>query len=112
MCSITKRNTKFIRISKTFDFNHNEGRMGTIIGGLIAGIIIGPLARLILPGKQNISLIMTIALGAVGAIAGGFIYQMFGGGDTSGIDWIKLALQVGVAAAAVVLYGNMRGRST
>lgn len=37
--------------------------LGTIIGALIAGIIIGPLARLALPGKQNISVGMTILLG-------------------------------------------------
>ena len=82
--------------------------VGTIIGGLVAGIIIGPLARLVLPGKQDISLIMTIVLGAVGAIAGGFIYEAFGGTDTSGIDWIRLFVQVGVAAVVVVIYGNMR----
>lgn len=80
----------------------------TIIGGLIAGIIIGPLARLVLPGKQNISLGMTIVVGAVGAIVGGFIAQALGVGDTDGIDWIKLFIQVGVAAVAIVIYGSMR----
>jgi uncharacterized membrane protein YeaQ/YmgE (transglycosylase-associated protein family) len=84
--------------------------LGTIIGGLLAGIIIGPLARLVLPGKQNISLIMTILIGAVGAIAGGFIADWAGVGETSGIDWIKLAIQVGVAALVVILYGSMAGR--
>ena len=39
----------------------------TIIGALLAGIIIGPLARLVLPGRQNISMGMTILVGAVGA---------------------------------------------
>ncbi len=82
----------------------------TIIGGLVAGIIIGPLARLVLPGKQNISLGMTILIGAVGAIAGGFIADAVGVGETSGIDWIKLAIQVGVAAVVVILYGSMAGR--
>ena len=82
--------------------------LGTIFGGLIAGIIIGPLARLVLPGKQNISLIMTIVLGAVGAIFGGFIYSAFGGEATSGIDWIKLLVQVAVAAIAVVGYGSIK----
>ncbi|HSJ28109.1 MAG TPA: GlsB/YeaQ/YmgE family stress response membrane protein [Acidimicrobiia bacterium] len=86
--------------------------LGTIIGGLIAGIIIGPLARLVLPGKQNLSIGMTILIGAVGAIVGGFIADAAGVGDTSGIDWIKLAIQVGVAAVAVVLYGSMAGRKT
>ncbi len=82
--------------------------LGTIIGGLIAGIIIGPLARLVLPGKQDLSLGMTIVLGAVGAIAGGFLYEAFGGTETSGIDWIRLFVQIGVAAIVVVIYSNMR----
>jgi uncharacterized membrane protein YeaQ/YmgE (transglycosylase-associated protein family) len=86
--------------------------LGTIIGGLVAGIIIGPLARLVMPGKQNISLIMTIVIGAVGAIVGGFIADALDVGVTEGIDWIKLAIQVGVAVVAVVLYGSMGGRKT
>lgn len=82
--------------------------LGTLIGGLIAGIIIGPLARLILPGKQNISIVMTIVLGALGAIVGGFVYVALGGGETSGIDWIRLAIQVVVAAVAVLIYGSTK----
>lgn len=86
--------------------------LATIVGGLIAGIIIGPLARLVLPGKQNISLVMTIVLGAVGAILGGLIYEWLGGTETTGIDWIRLAIQVAVGALAVILYGSMQGRRT
>lgn len=82
--------------------------MGTIFSGLIAGVIVGPLARLVLPGKQNISFVMTVALGAVGAIAGGLIYYGLGGNDTSGIDWIKLLVEVAVAAILVVIYGRMQ----
>ncbi|HSJ82799.1 MAG TPA: GlsB/YeaQ/YmgE family stress response membrane protein [Acidimicrobiia bacterium] len=86
--------------------------MATILWGLLAGIIIGPLARLVLPGKQNISIGMTILIGAVGAILGGFIADAVGVGDTDGIDWIKIAIQVGVAAVVVLIYGSMSGRST
>lgn len=82
--------------------------LGTLVGGLIAGIIVGPLARLVLPGKQNISIVMTIVLGAVGAIVGGFAYEALGGGETSGIDWIRLLIQVAVAAAAVLIYGGAK----
>lgn len=84
--------------------------VGTIIGGLLAGIIIGPLARLVMPGKQNISLGMTIVIGAVGAIAGGFIADAMDVGTTEGIDWIKHAIQVGVAVVVVLIYGSMAGR--
>jgi uncharacterized membrane protein YeaQ/YmgE (transglycosylase-associated protein family) len=86
--------------------------LGILIWGLLAGIIIGPLARLVLPGKQNMSLPMTIVVGAVGAILGGLIAGWLGVGETDGIDWIKHAIQVGVAAVAVVVYVSMSDRST
>lgn len=76
----------------------------TIIGALFAGIIIGPLARLVMPGKQDIGLLATIIAGAVGALVGGVIAQLLGVGDTGGIDWIKLFLQIAAAAAAVAGY--------
>lgn len=81
--------------------------LSTILWGLLAGIIIGPLARLVLPGKQNMGLGITILIGAVGAIAGGFIASALGVDATSGIDWIQLAIQVAVAALVVILYGSM-----
>ena len=87
-----------------------EGVLGTIVYGLVVGIIVGPLARLVLPGRQNISIVMTILLGAVGAIVGGLIAEWAGVGTTEGIDWIELAIQVGVAAVVVLLYGSMAAR--
>lgn len=86
--------------------------LSTLVWGLVAGIIIGPLARLVLPGKQNISIVMTIVLGAVGAIVGGFAYEAIGGDDTAGIDWIRLLVQVVVAAIAVLIYGGAKKSPT
>ena len=83
--------------------------IGTIIGGLIAGVIIGPLGRLVLPGKQDISLGMTILVGAAAAIAGGFIADLLGVGSTKGIDWIKLIIQVALAAGGIAVYLNAAG---
>ncbi len=84
----------------------------TIIGAILIGLLIGPLARLVMPGKQNISVGMTIVLGFVAALLGGWIAQLLGVGDTDGIDWIKLLIQVVVAAIFIGIYGSMRGRST
>jgi uncharacterized membrane protein YeaQ/YmgE (transglycosylase-associated protein family) len=84
----------------------------TIIFALIAGAIIGPLARLVMPGEQDVSVGMTILLGAVGALVGGLIYGWLGGSDTSGIDWIELVVQVIVAAIVIGIYLSTRGRST
>ncbi|WP_256840976.1 GlsB/YeaQ/YmgE family stress response membrane protein [Ornithinimicrobium cryptoxanthini] len=83
----------------------------TIISALILGCIIGPLARLILPGKQNISLPITILIGAVGALLGSWLYTLLSGNeDTSGIDWIALGLGVVVAIVLVLIYGAVTGK--
>lgn len=85
------------------------GWIGTIIGALIAGAIIGPLARLVLPGKQDIGVLATILIGALGALIGGVIYQFLGGSDTSGIDWIRLLVEVIAAAVLVVAWISLKG---
>jgi uncharacterized membrane protein YeaQ/YmgE (transglycosylase-associated protein family) len=81
-----------------------------IIGLIIFGAIIGALARLVLPGRQNISLLVTVIIGIVGALAGYYIWGAIGGGDTSGIDWIRWFISIAVAAILVVLYGSLMGR--
>lgn len=83
----------------------------TILLALLAGAIIGPLARLVLPGRQDISLLMTIVLGAIGGLIGSWIfYTVTGKSDTAGIDWISLLIGVVVAAALILIYGSIRGR--
>jgi uncharacterized membrane protein YeaQ/YmgE (transglycosylase-associated protein family) len=78
--------------------------IATVIGALIMGVIIGPLARLLLPGRQDISLGWTILVGAAAAFVGGVIADVLGVGDTSGIDWIKLFIQLALAAGGIVLF--------
>lgn len=83
--------------------------VGVIIGALILGAIVGALARLLIPGKQDIGILATILIGALGALVGGAIYQFFGGGETSGIDWIRLAIQVVTAIVFVLVWISMKG---
>ena len=84
--------------------------IGTIITALIAGAIIGPLARLALPGKQSMSLLLTVILGAVGSLIGALIYyKATGVSDTKGIDWISGLIGVVVAAALILGYGAITG---
>ena len=82
-----------------------------IITAIIVGAIIGVLARLVLPGKQNISLVMTVAVGIVAAIIGTFIASAIGVDDTNGIDWIELAIQVALAAVGVSIVAGRSSKS-
>ena len=78
---------------------------------IIVGLIIGALGRLVLPGKQKISILLTMLIGIVAALIGTFLAAAIGVDDTRGIDWIELALQVGLAAAGVALVAAARRRS-
>jgi uncharacterized membrane protein YeaQ/YmgE (transglycosylase-associated protein family) len=82
------------------------------ITALIIGLIIGALGRLVLPGKQDIPIWLTMLIGVVAAFIGTFLASAIGVADTRGIDWIELALQIGLAAAGVALVAGMRGRRT
>ena len=85
--------------------------MGAVIGTIIFGAVIGFLARLVLPGKQNISLIVTVILGILGALAGYYLWGAISDkGNTSGIDWIRWIISIIVAAVLVVIYGAVTGR--
>lgn len=85
-----------------------------IFYAIVVGAIIGGLGRLIIRGHQNISLVMTIVIGVVAAFVGGYLADLLGLGMAGQIDWIRLFIQVAVAAGGVALYtGNAgsRGRS-
>ena len=71
-----------------------------MIGFLVAGMIIGLLARLLLPGRQKIGLLWTLALGIVGSVIGGTIANVIGSGDIWELNVIGFIAAVG---ASVVL---------
>ena len=87
--------------------------IGTIIGAIIAGLIIGALARLVLPGKQDISILVTIVLGILGSLIGSWlVYQIGYDNENGGFEIIPFIVGVVVAAVLIVIYGNVTGRRT
>lgn len=82
-----------------------------IISAIVIGLIIGVLARLILPGKQNIPIWLTIVVGIVAAFIGTAIARAIGiPTATRGIDWLELAVQLIVAIIGVGLVAGAYGR--
>ena len=65
-----------------------------MIGFIIAGLIIGALARLLLPGKQKIGLLWTLALGVLGSVIGGTIANAIGTGDIMELNVIGFIVAV------------------
>ncbi|MFO7961404.1 MAG: GlsB/YeaQ/YmgE family stress response membrane protein [Nitriliruptoraceae bacterium] len=80
-----------------------------IIGFLIAGLIIGALARLIKPGKQNLSLLMTLLLGVGGAVVGGIVANLLGTGDIGELNVLGFIVAV---IAGILLIGVAEGMSS
>ena len=84
--------------------------IGTILWALVAGVVLGYLGKLLLPGRQNIPAWATIGAGVVAALLGGLIADWLGVGETRGIDWIKHGIQVVLAVIAIWLVARMFGR--
>jgi len=84
--------------------------IGSIIGAIIIGLVLGVLGRLFAPGKQNIPIWLTILVGIVAAFIGTFIARLLGVADTRGIDWIELIVQIIVAAIGVGLVAGLYGK--
>ena len=84
--------------------------MGTIIGTIITGAIIGAIARFFMRGRQNISILWTIICGAVGAAIGNWAAVQLGVAATAGVDWMRWILSVFAAMLNISLYLGMTGR--
>lgn len=80
-----------------------------MIGFIVAGLIIGALARLLKPGKQNLSLLATLLLGLAGSVIGGGIANLLGTGDIFELNVLGFVIAV---IAAVLLIGVAEGLTT
>jgi uncharacterized membrane protein YeaQ/YmgE (transglycosylase-associated protein family) len=81
-----------------------------IIGVIIAGAIIGALARLVMPGRQGISVLVTVILGILGVLIGYYLAAALGVDATSGIDWLRWIISIIVAVVLIAIYGAVTGR--
>ncbi|MGB7448451.1 MAG: hypothetical protein WA892_04910 [Ornithinimicrobium sp.] len=83
-----------------------------IIGFLVFGLVVGAVARLIKPGRQNLSILATLLLGVAGSVIGGLVASFFGTGD---IFELNILGAIVAFVAAVLLIGvaeGMSGRKT
>ena len=72
-------------------------------GFIVAGLIIGALARLIKPGKQNLGLLATLLLGLAGSVIGGVVASLLGTGDIFELNFLGFIVAV---IASVLLVGT------
>ena len=79
-----------------------------IISFLVFGLVVGAIARLIKPGKQNLSILATLALGVVGSLIGGVVAVAIGSGDFGELNIIGSIVAI---VAAFLLIGVAEGVS-
>jgi uncharacterized membrane protein YeaQ/YmgE (transglycosylase-associated protein family) len=75
-----------------------------ILSWIILGLIVGVVAKFIMPGKDPGGIFITIVLGIAGAFVGGFIGSALGFGSVTGFDIRSLLLAVGGAFLLLVIY--------
>ncbi|MEU9488182.1 GlsB/YeaQ/YmgE family stress response membrane protein [Streptomyces decoyicus] len=86
----------------------------TWLWAIIVGLVLGLIAKAIIPGKQQIPLWLTVIFGMLGSVLGNWVATGIGVNDTKGIDWIRHLLQLAGAVVVVAvgdrLWVSMRGR--
>ncbi|HXA87652.1 MAG TPA: GlsB/YeaQ/YmgE family stress response membrane protein [Mycobacterium sp.] len=87
--------------------------IGSIILAIIVGALIGVVARLVMPGRQRIGMIMTVLIGAVGGLIGSAVASAFGYHNANGgVAWIPFFVGVVAAVILIALYEAVTGRGT
>jgi uncharacterized membrane protein YeaQ/YmgE (transglycosylase-associated protein family) len=79
--------------------------LGEIIAALLIGIVAGYLGRLLLPGRDPMGFVQTVAFGIVGALVGYFLFRAIGIGDEDKFDFGGI---VGAIIGTMIVLGIWR----
>ena len=82
--------------------------IGSIIGYIVVGLIVGVLARFLVPGRDPMGWVGTLLLGILGAVIGGWAAGAIFS-DTAGIDWIA---SIVAAILLVLIWRAVSGKRT
>ena len=79
-----------------------------MIGFLVFGLFVGFVARLIAPGRQKLSLGMTLLLGIIGSVVGGVVANALGTGDIWELNFLGATVAI-VASVFLIIVGDRAG---
>lgn len=81
-----------------------------ILSWVVMGLLVGIVARILMPGKDRGGIVLTVVLGIGGAVLGGFIGSKLGWGDYTGFNLKSFGLAVGGALILLLVYRLVRPR--
>lgn len=73
-----------------------------MLGFIAFGLVVGVLARLVLPGRQHLSLLATLLVGLIGSVVGGVVANALGTGDMFELNFLGATVAV-ISAALLIL---------
>ena len=79
-----------------------------MIGFIVFGLVVGALARLIIPGRQHLSIGMTLLLGLVGSVVGGVVANALGTGDVWELNFLGSVVAI-AASVVLIIVGERTG---
>ena len=74
-----------------------------MIGFIVFGLVVGALARLLVPGRQHLSIVVTLALGLVGSVVGGVVANALGTGDVFELNFLGSVVAIATAIVLIVI---------
>jgi uncharacterized membrane protein YeaQ/YmgE (transglycosylase-associated protein family) len=81
--------------------------IGTIVLYIIIGVVVGALARAVIPNTGGMSWVLTIVLGIVGALVGGWLAGAVWP-ETEGVDWIASIVVAAILVFVATRMGTAR----
>lgn len=83
----------------------------SIVGFIVFGLVVGVVARLILPGKQHLSIFMTLVFGVLGSLIGGVVATALGTGEFTELNILGSIVAFISAAVLIAIAEGTFGRS-
>ncbi len=79
-----------------------------LLSWIVMGLVVGVLAKIIMPGKDPGGILVTIGLGVAGAFVGGYLGHHLGFGSVTGLNLHSLLLAIGGAVLLLIVYRFLR----
>ncbi len=80
-----------------------------MIGFIVFGLVVGVIARLLVPGRQHLSVVVTLVLGLVGSVVGGVVANLLGTGRLFELNIIGSIVAIAAAVVLIVIGERVGG---